>query len=126
MVFEGSAFQAQLTRIETAVNGLATSLKTLNATLAALQQGDSKIVLSLQNLTDAVAAAKTVEDSAITLLNGLTTELQQLIAQSGNTVDPAALQAVVDGITAETQTLAAAVTANTPAQPPTPAPASTT
>ena len=72
----------------------------------------------LDNLTAAVAAEKTVEQSAITLIGGLAQQIKTLIANSGNTVDPAALQALVDQMTASQASLAAAVTANTPAPPP--------
>lgn len=71
-------------------------------------------MLDLTALTTAVSNEQSVEASAITLLSGLTTELNTLIANSGNTVDPAALQAIVTQITTNATTLAAAVTANTP------------
>jgi len=73
----------------------------------------------LDTLTADVAAATTVEDSAITLLQGLKAQLDA----AGT--DPAALQALSASIESETAKLAAAVTANTPAAPPpapTPAP----
>ena len=74
-------------------------------------------MFDLTALQTAVANEGTVEASAITLLQGLSAQLQQLIANSGNTVDPAAVQAIVDSINANAATLAAAVTANTPAAP---------
>jgi hypothetical protein len=75
------------------------------------------MALDLQALKDAVAAEKTVEDSAVALLTGLTAQIADLIAKSGNTVDPADLQAIVDQVKADTADLAAAVSANTPAVP---------
>ncbi len=75
------------------------------------------MAIDLTALKNAVDAEKTVEDSAITLLTGLTSQISALIAASGNTVDPAALQAIVDQVNTDAASLAAAVTANTPAAP---------
>ncbi len=66
---------------------------------------------ALSELQDKVAALKTVGDSAIALLNGLKAALDAAIASN----DPAALQALSDSIGSETDALAAAVSANTPA-----------
>jgi hypothetical protein len=71
------------------------------------------MAVSLDALTAAVEAESTVEQSAITLIGGLAAQIQDLIAKSGNTVDPVALQALVDKMTASQTALAAAVTANT-------------
>ncbi len=76
-----------------------------------------QMALDLTALTQAVNDEKTVEQSAITLLNGLTKSIADLVAASGNTVDPAALQAIVDQVNADKQALADAVAANTPAAP---------
>lgn len=65
----------------------------------------------MQDVQTAVAAQSTVEDSVITLLNGINQQLQAAIAAN----NPAALDAVVASITANTQKLTDAVTANTPA-----------
>ena len=71
----------------------------------------------LDNLTAAVAAETTVDQSAVTLINGMAAQIQTLINNSGNTVDPVALQNLVNQMTANATPLAAAVTANTPAAP---------
>lgn len=75
------------------------------------------MALDLTALRDAVAADTAVDTSAITLLNGLTAKIQELIDNSQNTVDPAELQGIVDAIKGTTDGLAAAVQANTPAEP---------
>lgn len=75
-------------------------------------------MIDLTALQTKVTAENTVIDSAVTLLNGLSAEIKTLITASSNTVDPIALQAIVDGIDAKTVALAAAVVANTPATPP--------
>ena len=75
------------------------------------------MALDISKLQAAVANETTVEQSAITLLTTLSAEIQTLINASGNTVDPAALQAIVDSMNTSQAALAAAVTANTPAAP---------
>lgn len=75
-------------------------LRTMSAQLDALQA--------------AVTAEDTVIDSAVTLIQGI----PALIAAAGT--DPVALKTLTDDITAKSQALAAAVTANTPAATPAP------
>lgn len=62
----------------------------------------------LKTIQDAVTNSTTVEQSAITLLQGLAAQ----IASIKN--DPVAIQALADQINANSSALAAAVTANTP------------
>lgn len=83
--------------------------------LTALQKGETQIMVDLTALQQEVADETAVDKSVETLLDGLTAKIQTLIAQSGNTVDPVALQAIVDGMKANKAGLVAAVTANTPA-----------
>ncbi len=83
--------------------------------LTQLTKEIKKMAIDLTALTTAVNDEKTVEESAITLLTGLSQKIADLIAASGNTVDPAALQAIVDEINTNKAALAAAVSANTPA-----------
>lgn len=72
----------------------------------------------LDALTASVAQSNTVAKSAITLLEGLKTKLDEAIAAED---DGEALQSLSDSLGAETTELAAAVTANTPADPAPPA-----
>jgi hypothetical protein len=65
----------------------------------------------LDALAAAVAANTTVTGSAIELLNGLHAQLVDLLAQP--TIDPVAVQALADDLSAQTQALAEAITANT-------------
>lgn len=71
-----------------------------------------KMSESLNRLTSEVAENTTVVQSAITLLNNLS----QIIRDSVN--DPAALNALADQLDTQSNSLAAAITANTPAEPP--------
>jgi len=80
----------------------------------------------LATLTAAVAANTQVDGSIVTLLNGLTAMIASLKQQLADAIaggnDPAAIQAVLDGlsaaetsIAANTQKLADAAVQNTPA-----------
>lgn len=69
---------------------------------------------TISDLTAAVAAQTTVTASVDTLLSKIATDLKAALA--GNN-PPAAVQAILDGINANTSALSAAVTANTPAAP---------
>jgi hypothetical protein len=72
------------------------------------------IMADLTALTAEVAAVTTVEQSAITLLEGLSAQL----AAAGT--DPAKLAALQASLESSRAALAAAVTANTPVAPPAP------
>lgn len=69
------------------------------------------LMATIQDVSAAVAAESTVDDSIVTLLNSIVQQLKD--AQASN--DPAALDAVVASIQANTKKLSDAVTANTPA-----------
>lgn len=71
---------------------------------------------NLENLASEVAETKAVAQSAIVLLQGLKSRLDDAIASG----DPAQIQAFADSLNDSTNALAAAVTANTPADPTTP------
>lgn len=84
-------------------------LDEIRALLNRLLQQGSHMRTELETLKDQVAKTTTVEQSAITLLNGLSA---QIAALKG---DPAALQTLADQLAAQSTDLAAAVAANTPA-----------
>jgi len=71
------------------------------------------IMASQQDVLAAIANESSVDDSIITLLNGIVQQLKD--AQASN--DPAALDIVIAGITANTKKIQDAVTANTPVTP---------
>lgn len=74
-----------------------------------LLKGQINMAADLSRLQASVASEKTVIDSAVTLLGSLA---DQIRAAAG---DPGAVTALADQIDSDTQNLAAAVTANTPA-----------
>ena len=78
--------------------------------LSKLTQKVDKIMATMQELRDAVQRNTDVDDSVITLLQGISQQLKDAQAQN----DPAAIQAVIDQLDANTQHMADAVTANTP------------
>lgn len=86
--------------------------KVLNQILSlvqSIQKQEVKIMASVQQVADAVAAETTVEQSVITLLDQIKAALDQA------KTDPAALDAIIQQIDANKQALAEAVTRNTPA-----------
>jgi hypothetical protein len=83
--------------------------------LSQLRKELQKMSEQLEALAAAVAANTTVTGSAIELLNGLHAKILELLAQE--VIDPAAVQALADDLSAQTQALADAITANTPAVP---------
>jgi hypothetical protein len=70
------------------------------------------IMGDLDAITAQVAQNESVEQSAITLINSLASQIAGLIN------DPVALAALVTSMNASATALAAAITANTPAAPP--------
>lgn len=79
----------------------------------------TELMATLQELKDAVAANTAVDQSAIVLLNGLTAKIQELLdAGTELATLKAGLQEVVDEVNADTQAIADAVIANTPAETP--------
>lgn len=88
------------------------ALHRIEATMSALSD-------KIDDLTAKVTAETTVEQAAITLLQGLSAEIADLKAQLQSAgVDPALLQKLTDlgsTIDSRKQALADAITANTPA-----------
>lgn len=76
-----------------------------------LLQGEVAMSQQLDDLTTQVAANTTVEESAVTLINGIAAQL----AAAGT--DPVKLTALKNSLSASAGDLAAAITANTPAPP---------
>ena len=80
------------------------------------------VVIMDQDVTALVAAVTqetTVNQSAITLINGIAAQIAAAIAAAGSLSagDRAALQSTVASITSNASSLSAAVVANTPATP---------
>jgi hypothetical protein len=107
--------QVTLASVQKQLTAIALTQNTILGILQTQQKELTNMALDITALQTAVANETTVEQSAITLMTGLAAKISALIASSGNTVDPVALQAIVDGINQNQAALAAAVAANTPA-----------
>lgn len=83
---------------------------------------DADVQTQLTNLQDRVAREDTVEQSAISLLNNLKTALDTALANSNTSEIVATIQGISDHLGSNTDALAAAVAANTPAAAPAPTP----
>lgn len=105
-----SNLSKQITVLQKQVSDLQTALF---SKLNIIQIGETNMAKTLADLQADVIAEATVNQSAITLLQGLKAQLDAAIASG----DPAQIQAISDSLEANTAALAAAVTANTPAAP---------
>ena len=85
-------------------------LRRTNALLAIIASGEAKMTQATDNLATAVQRETSVVSSVTTLISGLASQIKQ------TSTDPQ-VQALADQINANSDTLANAVTANTPAAP---------
>lgn len=96
-------------------------LASIEASLATLITQGKAIMSQITDAFDAlnvkVGALETTEASAVALLQGLKSALDAALALGDPATIVAAVQAVSDKIGTDTQTLADAVAANTPATP---------
>lgn len=88
-------------RLTSAMDAQTTEIKIMSPQLLKLQQD--------------VAAMRDVNQSAVALLTGLSTQLKDALANAKDNDDFAALDAISADLEAQTASLAAAVTSNTPA-----------
>jgi hypothetical protein len=88
-------------------------LSKLAEILTAVKQLETHMAQDLTELQTKVQANSDVIDSAVLLLTGIKAALDAAIAAN----DPAALKALSDSLGADTQQLADAIAANTPAEP---------
>jgi hypothetical protein len=93
------------------------SLARIESALQAQTKEIGTIMLDISGLQQAVANETTVDQSVQALITGLANQITTLIAQSGDTVDPTALAALVSTMQQNASALTAAVSANTPAAP---------
>jgi hypothetical protein len=96
-------------------------LRRIETKLDNLTQQENLVMAEIDDLQTAVTNEKTVEDSVVTLLSTFSAQLNAA-AQSANDLQTLKQQIVtITGqVTNNSQTLADAVTANTPAAPPAP------
>jgi hypothetical protein len=122
-----AALEQSLAAIQATLTAQGATLKQILdfvSTNSNLQGEINKIMLDISALTAAVANETTVDASVESLLVQLTSSITNLIAQSGNSVDPVALAALVTTMQNNAANLGQAVVTNTPAATPsTPTPA---
>lgn len=76
---------------------------------------------AMETLTKQVAANTSIEESAVTLIQGIAAQLAAMVAQGDPAVLQAQAQLLSDSLAKSAADLAAAVSANTPAVVPAPA-----
>lgn len=91
--------------------GLQTQQDRIEAKIDQLLKNERTIIMDLTTLQAQVEQTLTVEQSAVTLINGLAAQ----IAAAAD--DPAKVSALAAQLKSSADTLAAAITANTPAAP---------
>lgn len=111
---QSSRVRHDVDEIRKLVQAQTRAIATLNEGIFNVRHLEELIMADLTELTAAVEKEITVEQSAITLLNGLKAALDA----AGT--DPVALKALSEKIGASSDALAAAIAANTPAAPPAP------
>jgi chromosome segregation ATPase len=110
----------QLSAIQLQLNQIQNSLQVQKVSLTTLQTQESKIMAALDDLTAQVTQNTSLEQSAITLIQGIAKQLQDAVTNN----DSSALAALAQQLNTSAAALGAAITANTPQAPaPTPAPA---
>ena len=105
MAFSG-VDRARLVSIEKKLDTVLNAL--INLTASEILMG-----AELDALTAEVARNTSVDDSARLALEGLVAKIDELIANSGEEIDPAALQALADSLRGSTDGLVSAISANT-------------
>jgi prophage DNA circulation protein len=102
--FSDRKYDIWLSRIEHKVDRLLAGLQTVETEMTAIDDAVAALTTQVQANTDA-------ESSAITLIQGLATQIASLAS------DPAAITALAAKLKTSADSLAAAVMANTPAPP---------
>lgn len=101
-----NARREQLNRIEASCARIEAFFTTINKKLIDIRALEVNIVATQQEIMDEIAAESTIADSILALV-------QRLVSEN----DPAARQAILDGLKANRSKLEAAVLAGTPQQP---------
>jgi len=99
-------FTNRLNRIEAKID----ELNRIEAKIDALSQAQNAIMATFTDLKTQVQRNTDLENSAVQLIQGISAQLKDAIAQN----DPAAVQMLADQLSSSADSLAAAITANTP------------
>lgn len=112
-----SWFKRRRLLVDLSPNSMA-AIDRLSALLQANLNQGSRIMKTLADLQADVAAETAVEQGAITLLGGLSAQIAALKSTQTDPATAAAIDALATSVEANSSSLAAAVTANTPAAAP--------
>jgi hypothetical protein len=111
-----AAIGAQLTASQTQLTSMSKTLNVVASTVAVLQTQEVKEMSALDDLKAAVTQTQTVEQSAVTLLQGIAQKLNEAMANNQAASNDPALTSLRDQLNTSAAELAAAITANTPAE----------
>lgn len=106
--------------VEERLTEILSRLDAIDESLILLINQGASMTADLTTLKNAVAEQKTVDDSIVTLLNQVATQLNTLAQQPS--VNPQDLTDLANQISTNNAEIVAAVTANTPAAPAPPTP----
>jgi hypothetical protein len=101
-------FSFSIPDVTAAIDRQTAAIQNLTKTL---KEFDMHLAEKIEALKAEVTKTKEVHASAVALLKGLHDALVE------HADDPAAIQEIIDGLKADTEGLAAAIVANTPAEP---------
>jgi len=101
----------QLSTIQLQLNQIQSSLQANKASLTTLLTLEKTIMPALEDLQAQVTQNTNLEQSAITLIQGIAKQLQDAVANN----DSSALQSLAQQLNSSAAALGAAITANTPA-----------
>ena len=105
--------EARLTRVENKLDDLKSILLAVARSSRRSEWKESNIMATIADLVNEVSAVKDVEAAAVVAIQGLIAKVEAAQASA----DPAALDAAISELKASSDALAAAIPANTPAEP---------
>lgn len=108
-----TALTNSLTNIQVQQNSMRLSLSSVQASLINVTAQEAKQMSALDDLTAAVTATQNLEQSAVTMIQGLAKQITDAVASN----DSAALTALASQLNSSAAELGAAISANTPADP---------
>jgi hypothetical protein len=100
----------KLLELATIVSNFDNKLNQINDKLDLILNKENILMATIQDVVTEVAAETTVNDSIVTLLDGIAAQLTAAQASS----DPTAIAAVITSLQANSKILTDAITANTP------------
>jgi len=107
-----------LSRLDKEIQQLQATCNQILKTVTAIQTTEGKVMATVQDVINEIAAERSVEDSVVALLDAINAQLVDVKAQlAASGADASALDAVIAQLKANEDKLTDAVTRNTPAAP---------